>query len=192
MAAERRVLQRLARAMAPVVAVDVDRVGGALRFRARRGGAAAALWPGHAGTWRAAACTALAAALALAAAPDGARLGEAAACAACAALALMTAHQRARVIEESLVVMPGVGLATEAVRADGALASRAFYPEALVRELFLSEAFSWCAVVTRLAMLVAGSDKLVICFPHCRPRPRDLALVYEQAHGALWGDASAD
>jgi hypothetical protein len=171
--------------MAPPVLVDVDCIGGAWRFRARRAGAARL--PGRAGAWRAGAGVALAAALALAAAPGGARLRESAACAACAAVALATAIQRARVVEESLVVMPGVGLATEAVRADGALASRAFYPEALVHELFLSEAFAWCAVVTRLALLVGGSDKLVVCFPHCRPRARDLALVYEQAHDALWG-----
>ena len=95
--------------------------------------------------------------------------------------------ERAKVREERLLVVPGVGIQTETEYGNGKVAARFFRIEA-VRQVFVHEAITGCKVIACLAFVVHGQNKLVVAFSQSRLSQNALSKMYCELDNLLFED----
>ena len=102
-------------------------------------------------------------------------------------LLLRTACTRARVCEESMTLMPELGVELRSVSRDGSQSVR-FIDWVRVRAIVIYEAFEWNAVSWRIGLVLTDDERTAIAFKHLNPRLRTLVTIYRAAHTVLFGD----
>ena len=118
-----------------------------------------------------------------------ASLSPLAAIAAAVTAAAMARWRGGRVVEESLLVVPGLGLQLAATSASGGV-SRHFVDADRLRDVVINEGFvAGGRVVFYLALIVEGEERLLLPFRHLCPRLPVLAEICRAARGALGLDA---
>ena len=103
-------------------------------------------------------------------------------------LLLRTACARARVREESMTLMPELGVELRSVSRDGSERVR-FIDWVRVRAIVIYEAFEWNAVSWRMGLLLTDDERTAIAFKHLNPRLRTLVTIYRAAHTVLFGES---
>ena len=83
-------------------------------------------------------------------------------------------------VEESFLILPGVGLRVEA-RLNGGGVQWRFVPQERVAAVVINEAVSTTSVYFYLAVALHGDSKLLLPFPAFRPRLAQLVPVYQEA-----------
>ena len=103
------------------------------------------------------------------------------------------AHAALSVREESLLVIQGLGVQLS-TRFWGR-AREEFADVAAISEVFLGEAVRLDRCHFYLACLLHGESaapRLIVAFPHLRPRLVELERCYRGVRAVLWGEAEAD
>ena len=103
------------------------------------------------------------------------------------------AHAALSVREESLLVIQGLGVQLS-TRFWGR-AREEFADVAAISEVFLGEAVRLDRCHFYLACLLHGESaapRLIVAFPHLRPRLVELEPCYRGVRAVLWGEAEAD
>ena len=102
---------------------------------------------------------------------------------------LRAACAHARVCEESMTLMPELGVELSVVTQDGTRRTR-FIDWVRVRAIVLFEVFEWNAVNWRIGLVLADDERTAIAFKHLNPRLRTLVTIYRAAHTVLFGEST--
>mmetsp|Transcript_10672 Transcript_10672/g.17423 ORF Transcript_10672/g.17423 Transcript_10672/m.17423 type:complete len:194 (+) Transcript_10672:2426-3007(+) len=87
--------------------------------------------------------------------------------------------QRNRVVEESVLIIPKLGIQLETNMSNGAQVKQ-FYSNTCIQNLVFNEAITWCRVICYLALIVSSEDKMVRLFPHFQPTSGQLENIFRR------------
>ncbi|KAH8156689.1 hypothetical protein CIB48_g11558 [Xylaria polymorpha] len=111
-----------------------------------------------------------------------------------ACLAALYALTRRLHVEESLLVLRGLGIQTSSSK-DSLLAGRAttrFIPTEKILDVLINEAFRGFGVRYYLVVVVEGEPDVVVVFPRLLPRAADVERVWRGVRECLYGRKAGD
>ncbi|TYZ64409.1 hypothetical protein PybrP1_007708 [[Pythium] brassicae (nom. inval.)] len=95
------------------------------------------------------------------------------------------------VVEESLLLVPSLGVKLSTRRRNGAVSVR-FLDQSDICAVILNEAIVFNDVVYYLAFMVEGQDSMVLAYEAFRPRVAVLQQIFCEVKGALFPDNDGD
>ncbi|CAM9856141.1 unnamed protein product [Discosporangium mesarthrocarpum] len=104
---------------------------------------------------------------------------------------LWSFQHRLIVKEESLLVIPDLGVQIATKYADGRETTQ-FLDRAKIKEVLINEGITMQRVIFYMAFIVVGQDEMVVPFNNLKPRLDVLAEIYRGTRALIFGEAGGD